>query len=307
MPETLRTSGGGGGARARPGIILCADDYAMTNGISRSIVELAEAGRLSATSALTTSAHWPSHATWIARVRDRAAVGLHLNLTLGAPLGAMAKLAPSGRLPGIGDITALALRGTLDRDEIAAEIDRQLVAFEAEIGLAPDHLDGHQHVHVLPIVRDALADVLAQRYGSTPRRPLVRDPADTARRIVVRGRSVAKALAISWLARGFGRKMRALGFATNDGFAGVTDFNQENDQADFSAALKAPGPRHLVMCHPGFVDDELTRLDPVTTRRRAEHETLAAGAFAATVWRPERTVGADPIDWPGEWQGVAFA
>lgn len=275
----------------------------MTNGVSRSIVELAEAGRLSATSAMTTSPHWPSHATWIARVRNHVAVGLHLNLTLGQPLGSMAKLAPARRLPGIADVTSLALRGGLDRDEIATEIDRQITAFEAEIGLAPDHIDGHQHVHALPVVRDAFADVLVRRYGQSAIRPLVRDPADKPSRIVRRGRSVTKALALSWLSRGFGRRMRELGFPVNDGFSGITDFHPGGADADFGAGLRSAGPRHMVMCHPGFVDDELTRLDPVTTRRRHEHDALLRGNFPAPIWRPSRTSVGNPVDWPSEWSG----
>ena len=90
------------------GVFLCADDFAMTNGVSRAIVELADAGRISATSAMTTSAHWPAHATWLARVRGTIATGLHLNLTLGAPVSAMSKLAPDRRFPVIGRLTTMA-------------------------------------------------------------------------------------------------------------------------------------------------------------------------------------------------------
>ena len=43
-------------------IILCADDYAMTEGVSRAIGELAAAQRLSATSVMVTSPHWPATA-----------------------------------------------------------------------------------------------------------------------------------------------------------------------------------------------------------------------------------------------------
>ncbi len=288
---------------AQTGVVLCADDFAMTNGISQSIIELAEAGCLSATSAMTTSAHWPSHASWLARARGRMATGLHFNLTLGRPLGAMAQLAPSGTFPSIGPLTARALVGAITRDEIAAEFARQLASFEAELGLPPDHIDGHQHVHVLPIVRHAILDVLAARYSPGHRRPLLRDPADNYARIAQRNRSRTKAITLASLAAGFGRVAQQAGFACNDSFAGISDFAIGGVDADFAAACRAPGSRHLVMCHPGFVDDELKRIDPVTDRRVSEHAFLLRQHFALPIWRPERTAMGDTINWPTAWVG----
>jgi len=77
-------------------IILCADDYALTEGVSRAVGELAAARRLSATSAMVTTPCWPAMAQRLVVHRGRIAVGLHLNLTLGGPLGAMPRLAPGG-------------------------------------------------------------------------------------------------------------------------------------------------------------------------------------------------------------------
>jgi len=287
-------------------IVLCADDYAMTAGISRSILELAADRKLSATSAMVTSPHWVTAAGDVAKLRAQISVGLHLNLTLGDPLGDMPSLAPTGTLPAIGDVTAKAIGGKLDRAEIEAEIDRQCAAFEDALGFPPDHIDGHQHVHALPIVRDAFLAVLKSRYPGSPK-PLIRNPADHLRRIVARGRAVPKALTLAWLARGFGTAVRTAGFPVNTGFAGVTGFKAGSTSADFAAAVTKPGPRHMVMCHPGYVDDELRRIDPVTDRRKAEHDTLAAGGFPAPLWHPDRSVDGPPVDWPREWIGNGTA
>ena len=288
------------------GVLLNADDFAMTNGISRAIVELAEAGRLSGASAMTNSAHWPAHATWLARVRGEIAAGLHLNLTLGAPLSAMPSFAPGHRFPGVGQVTALALRGAIPRAEVAGEIDRQLVAFENEMGFPPDHIDGHQHTHALPGIRDALFEVLAQRYRPGRPRPLLRNPSDWPTRIFQRKRGVAKAMTLAWLSRGFAGAAQAAGFACNDGFGGATDFAASAVAGDFAAAYAMPGARHMVMCHPGFVDDELIRLDPVTDRRQREFEVLMRGDFPAPVWRPQRSATGDPIDWVSAWTGTGL-
>lgn len=305
MPDPLRRNEAGRLERepagGTSGVFLCADDFAMTNGISRAIVELAEAGRLSGASAMTTSAHWPAHATWLARARGQISAGLHLNLTLGAPRGAMPAFAPERRLPGIGLVTGLALRGGLPRAEVTAEIERQLSAFEDEIGFPPDHIDGHQHVHALPGLRALLLEVLVRRYPSGRMRPLLRNPTDTPSRIVRRGRARVKAMTLAWLSRGFSSAARAAGFACNDGFAGVTDFAPPFVGADFAAACLHEGPRHMVMCHPGFVDEELCRIDPVTERRQKEFDTLMGSRFPSAIWRPQRSATGDPLVWPQAW------
>jgi chitin disaccharide deacetylase len=290
-----------GHTHASTGVFLCADDFAMTNGISRAIVELADAGRISATSAMTTTAHWPAHATWLARIRGNVATGLHLNLTLGRPLTAMPMFAPDRRFPAIGRVTAHALRGSLDRDEIAAEFDAQIGAFEREMGFPPDHIDGHQHVHALPVVREALFAVLTRRYLVGGPRPLLRNPGENSLRILRRRAAIPKALTLAWLSRGFGRQAVRAGFATNIGFSGITAFKPSLTQTEFSAACRAAGSRHMIMCHPGFVDDELRRIDPVTDRRQREFDVLLTPGLALAVWRPRRSPTGSAVDWSTEW------
>ena len=111
-------------------IILCADDYALTEGISRAIGELAAAQRLSATSVLVTSAHWPATRAAPAVHRGHLSVGLHLDLTLGTPLGPMPRLAPTGAFPGLRGLIARACSASSTSSEIRAEIERQLDRFE---------------------------------------------------------------------------------------------------------------------------------------------------------------------------------
>lgn len=280
----------------KPLIVLVADDYAMTEGVSAGIDRLAAAGRLSATSAMTTSRHWPEHASRIRALSRQLAVGLHLDLTLLGPLGPMPRLAPGGRLPRIADLTRRALLRQLDRAEIESETERQLDAFERYFGAPPDHLDGHQHAHALPIVRDAVLAVLVRRYKDRPL--LVRDPADKLERIRRRRRAGAKSVILSALSSGFGRAVRAAGFVTNDGFAGVSDFATDGSAADFRAACIAPGSFHMVMCHPGIPDAELSALDPVTTRRAEELAYFSdAQAVPFKVWQPDRAGALAPLDW----------
>jgi predicted glycoside hydrolase/deacetylase ChbG (UPF0249 family) len=255
------------------GFVLCADDFALTDGVSRSILALIEAGKLSAAGAMTNRPHWRGFAGAFGALGDKADLGLHLNLTCAAPLGAMPRLAPGGEFPALAELARAALTSPAVRREIAAEIARQLDAFEDGMGRPPAFIDGHQHVHVLPGVRRALLDALSHRY---PQGSLyLRDPHDSPVAIRERGVAVGKALTISALALGFRRAALRRGFPVNRGFAGVAPFDAARDfAADLQRFLLRPGPAHLVMCHPGFIDDELARLDPVVATRPVEHAAL---------------------------------
>lgn len=255
------------------GFVLCADDFALTDGVSRSILALIEAGKLSAAGAMTNRPHWRNFAGAFGALAEKADLGLHLNLTCANPLGAMPRLAPGGVFPGLPELARAAVTSPTVRREIAAEIARQLDAFEDAMGRSPAFLDGHQHVHVLPGIRRALLDILSKRY---PKGGLyLRDPHDSPAAIRARGVAIGKALTISALALGFRRAALRRGFAVNRGFSGVAPFDPQRDfAADLQRFLLRPGRAHLVMCHPGFVDDELARLDPVVATRPVEHAAL---------------------------------
>lgn len=263
---------------AKTPFALCADDFALSPAVTEGILEALAAGRLTATSAMTTQPSWPDAAQKFRDLAPAADLGLHFNLTLGEPLGAMQRFAPDGRFPSMNSIVPGAWRGALPRAEIRDELRRQLDAFEMAYGAPPDYVDGHQHVQVLPGVADDLIEELSSR--KLAGKCWLRDSADRPRRIFARGRHWGKALTVSGLARGFRKKALAAGFTLNDGFAGFSDFNAQADYAaDFAAYLEAPGKRPLIMCHPGHVDEELARLDPVTQSREVELAFLLSDRF----------------------------
>src|SRR5262249_35854312 len=158
---------------------------------------------------------WPHFARELRPFGTSLAIGLHLNLTFGAPLSAMPLIAPGGELPPLAELVRRALSGRLAGGEIRGEIARQLVAFRERFGRDPDFVDGHQHVHVLPGIRTALIAELSKRDSA---RPWLRDPSDQWARIVRRRIAPLKALAIAALAAGFGSAAKRAGLATNAGF-----------------------------------------------------------------------------------------
>lgn len=263
-------------------LILCADDYGLAPGVSRGIRRLLAAGRLSATSCMVVSPHWPGEAAALRPFADQADIGLHLTLTDHAPLGPLPRLASAGRLPSLGALLAATLLGRVDREEIHGELERQLDAFEAAFGRLPAFLDGHQHVHQFPVVRDAVVSLWQRRLAATGAwlRICSEPPAAILRRRV----AVAKTMIIAGLGRGLRRRARAAGIPVNDRFAGVHDFSGRRSYSELFKGFvaNASGAQRLVvMCHPGEVDDALRRCDPVTEAREDELRYFEGPAFAA--------------------------
>ncbi|WP_230533009.1 ChbG/HpnK family deacetylase [Microvirga roseola] len=259
-------------------VVLCADDFGLCDGVSRGIVELAEMGRLSATGAMTNMPGWRRAAPELQALKGRIGIGLHLNLTTGAPLRAMPHLAPSGVFPPLKPLLARALRGRLPVDEIHEEIARQVEAFLDVHGDLPDFIDGHQHVHALPGIRRALIQVLKGKgYAG---RVWLRDPFERVGAVLRRPIGRNKAVIVMSLTRGFSRDAHVAGFRTNDGFSGFAPLDLSVPASRvFEEAFSELGPSPVVMCHPGYVDDELRGLDPAVESRPAELAYLKSDAF----------------------------
>jgi chitin disaccharide deacetylase len=261
-----------------PRFILCADDFALSEGISGAILDLLGRRRLSATSAMTNNDNWLVAAPRLKEFAGRADIGVHLNLTCGASLSIMSRLAPTGELPTLGRVLRRVAVRSLPIAEISDEFRRQIDAFARGLGREPDFIDGHQHVHAFAGVREALFAAL-DTLGLT-QRVYVRDPADSAGAILARR-----------LSRGFELELDKRGIASNRGFAGFTPFSPRRDYArDFPRFLREPGDCHLVMCHPGLADHSRERPDRASAARLKEHVFLASEAFPALLAKSNCTL-----------------
>jgi predicted glycoside hydrolase/deacetylase ChbG (UPF0249 family) len=271
-------------AAPRRRLVLCADDYGLAPGVDDAILDLIGRGRLNATSVMVLPETFSAAeaARLAAAAQGRAKIGLHLTLTAPfRPLTAgFGPLAPDGRFLPIGRMLVASLVTPFDRAAVAREVDAQMAAFVAAFGRPPDYLDGHQHVHLLPGVRDAVLD--------TARRA---DPCGFVRQCgqvtsALSRLADPKSLLLDRLSHAFRRRAEAFGVATNPAFAGTYTFKPGTDYAAlFPGFLKELPDGALVMCHPGRVDAELTRLDPLTDLREAEYAYLAGEAFPAALAR----------------------
>ncbi|UEM23326.1 ChbG/HpnK family deacetylase [Skermanella mucosa] len=269
--------------------VLCADDYGLSPGVSSAIRDLIDRERLSATSCMTSSPFWRDHATWLLPYVDQIDVGLHLTLTDQQPIGPMPRTAPGGRLPSLGSLMRLAYSRRLDADEVDEELNRQIDAFEAALGRPPAFIDGHQHVHQLPTIREAVIRALSGRLkGKSPTTatPYLRSCHDGASAILTRGIAIPKSFFVSMLSRRLHKLARKHTIATNISFRGVYDFSRP---VPFGAMMDRfvedlPEPQAgigLVMCHPGIPDDTLRAVDPVVEQRRVEYDWLGGHGLPA--------------------------
>jgi predicted glycoside hydrolase/deacetylase ChbG (UPF0249 family) len=158
----------------------------------------------------------------------------------------------------------------LDPEIIRAELMVQLSAFQEMFGRPPDFVDGHQHVQLFPGVRDAfLAAVKDAAPNAWVRQGGRNQP--LARRL-----GTPKALFLDVLSAQFRARAARADIAFNPGFAGAYDFSE---QPDFSALMRqfldGLPQDGVIMCHPGFVDETLASLDPLTTQREHEHAYLS--------------------------------
>ena len=266
-------------------IVLCADDYGMSDSVSRAMLDLAQRGRISAISCMTGTPHWPEHGKWLAEIKDKVDIGLHLTLADERPITTMAHLAPHGRLPGIGAMILKAHRGQLDLAEIETEARAQLDAFTAVTGFAPAHIDGHLHTHILPGVRDVVTR-LAQ---SLEPMPWVRNVYDDPLTVVRRGVAVPKTLLIAGLGHAL-TTLPALKNRMNTSFSGIYAFSTErrNYGALFGRFMRARGRTHLIQCHPGGAPDTN---DPIGHNRAAEYKFLGGAAFPEYLARERIALG----------------
>jgi predicted glycoside hydrolase/deacetylase ChbG (UPF0249 family) len=263
-------------------IWLCADDYGLSPSVNVGIRELIARGRLNATSVMVAAPHLgddeaPELAALNAREK-RAAIGLHVTLT--GPFKPMSSgFAPlrDGKFLPVAELLRASIARRLQPERLAIEIAAQLRAFIDIFGHAPDFLDGHQHVQLFPQVRDAFLKVAAEGAPNAWVRQCGR--ANSLRRLHDR-----KGLVLDILSVRFRRKARRLGLATNPAFAGSYTFRPDANFAKifprFLAGLPDGG---LIMCHPGFVDAELERLDPLTHLRERELAFFNSDEFQKTL------------------------
>jgi chitin disaccharide deacetylase len=263
-------------------VIINADDYAMDAGVDAAILKLAAKGAITAASAMVLAPRWPEAAR-AARDAPFLSWGLHLDLTshfIDSPF----------RGQNLLGLIARAQARLLDPVMLRRVVERQLTLFEANRGEPPDFVDGHQHVHHLPLVRDVLIEAIGARYGDGKKRIGVRICA------AGRWRGTKAAIIAGTGAARLARLAAARGYAVNSDFAGVYDFGAGAGLPalweGWISSLRGPLP--LVMCHVAVRDVIDSDDDPIRKARYREFDWLASDRFLEL----SKRLGIRPAYWP---------
>lgn len=264
-------------------IWLCADDYGISAAVNVAIRDLVVRRRLNATSVLIVAPHaHRAEATALAALNTadrRVAIGLHVALTAPfRPASAGFRPASEGAFPPLAATLCYAVMRRFRHDALVTEIADQMRAFVAAFGRTPDFVDGHQHVQLFPQIGAALLEVVKEMAPNAWVRQCGRLLPLAARF------SDRKGLLLDILSRRFRRRAATLGLRTNPAFAGTYDFAAAADFAAlFPQFLDGLPDGGVVMCHPGFVDAALRRLDPLTTLREKEYAYFVGDSFPAAL------------------------
>ena len=208
-------------------LIVNADDFGLTAGVSRGILHAHRAGVVTSTTVLASLAPQPELDA--AAAGSGLGLGLHFNLTWGRPVS------PAETVPSLVDAEGrfgrdlAALQERARPDDVRRECETQIEAFSRRFGRPPTHLDSHHHVHRVARVMDAVVDVVL------------------AARLPLRSQDA-----------GFRDGLRRHGIATTDHFVGdarAEPYWTTGRLLDQLATLPL-GVTEL-MCHPGVFDEDL--------------------------------------------------
>jgi predicted glycoside hydrolase/deacetylase ChbG (UPF0249 family) len=266
-------------------IWLCADDYGISPGVNRAIRDLIKRGRLNATSVMVVGPAIDRDE--VAALQDtvaerhawgnRCEIGLHVTLTAPfRPLTMHFKPVDGGLFLPLPNMLRRGFIRRLDREILQWEIATQFAAFHDLFSRAPAFADAHQHTQLFPVVRDAfLAATAAHAPGAWVRQ-------GGRNRPLLKRLNSPKALLLDGLSRQFRKRAARANITFNTAFAGAYDYVRMPDFAVLMQQFLHGLPDGaLVMCHPGFVDETLESLDPLTHQREHEHAFLASEQFPA--------------------------
>ena len=261
-------------------LILNADDFGLTAGVNRAILELHRAGVLTSASLMARAAA-TDEAMELARAKPSLGVGCHVVLVDGKPVLGAQNLPTlvdprSGRFySSLGAFLKLLLTGRIHSTEIEAETTAQINLLHSN-GLRLTHIDTHKHAHMFPAV---LRPVLRAARAAGIR--AVRNPFEPAW-------SLRATHGAPWIRRAEVRLLRLLeptfrrivaeeGFTTTDGAIGVLATGTLDSTTVSSLLRNLPEGTWELVTHPGYNDSDLAQAHTrLLASRETEREALSA-------------------------------
>ena len=258
-------------------LIINADDFGLTSGVNRAILDAHQHGVVTSATLMAAGRAF-REAVEFAHNAPQLNVGCHVVLVDGEPLlppeQVPTLLTGDGRprfRNGIGELATAALRGRIDAAQVEAEATAQLRKLQAA-GLKPSHFDAHKHAHMFPaILRPLLraarsCGVRALRNPFAPVKPLAFAHLLRRPRLWKRYSEVK---ALRRLLDNFRQAVQEEQMLTTDGTFGIVSTGALDEKLFAAIVGSIPEGTWEFVCHPGYNDAEL---DTVRTRLRASRE-----------------------------------
>jgi len=154
-------------------LIINADDFGLSPEISRGILETHHAGIVQATSILV---NFPEiEKTFTLLSKSSLDPGWHFNLTEGPPVSSPEKIQSlvqeNGKFYSLSQLIKRCMLKQIRPEHVSRELKAQWEVFE-KYQVVPSHVDGHQHIHLLPQITKPFLDFVAQKKIPFVRLPL---------------------------------------------------------------------------------------------------------------------------------------
>jgi predicted glycoside hydrolase/deacetylase ChbG (UPF0249 family) len=274
-------------------LIVNADDFGRTRGVSDGILRAQRDGLVTSTTAMMNLPGIAGDLQAAAREAPQLGLGVHLNFTAGRPLLPVEWVGSLVDERGhfLSQAAVLADPTRINPDELRSELKSQVKTFQNVLERAPDHLDAHHFVHVHPHLFAVYLD-LADELQLPIRIPFPRDEAAFKRMrpspSLISGLAQAKLEA--WLREDW-QLLSEYSLRTPDHF--VASFHAEQITRDHLLSILDDLPEGVteLMTHPGLADDQLRAESSYSLQRETELEVLTDPQIRARV----QQLGLEPV------------
>jgi hopanoid biosynthesis associated protein HpnK len=252
-------------------LIVNADDFGLTSGVNRGIIQAHQSGIVTSATLMACGAKFQEAADLASRT-PQLSVGCHVLLVDASPVLELMQVstlasARSGTPKFRDSLTGfagVAVAGRLDEGEIEAEITAQIRKLQSA-GIRVSHLDSHKHTHLFPAVFRPMLRA-AKKCGI----PAVRNPFEP---LLLAGTKNWKRRFQLGILRSFRRSFRKAleesGVRTPDGCIGIVATGGLTQQAFRHLIEELPEGTWELVTHPGYND---AALDGINTRLRESRE-----------------------------------
>lgn len=274
-------------------LIINADDFGMTTGVNRAVVEARQSGVLTSTTMMATGAAFEEAMRLATQVKTLD-IGCHVVLLEGTPLLPAAEI-PSLAFKGADGVTRFrrgfrsfvqaALAGKLHGEDIYREARAQILQLRAA-GVDVSHVDTHIHAHVFPAVFRPLLRAALDCGVIAVRNPFEPICAMSWRGLKHRRDLWSRYFPVRML-RAFSDQFLAecsnLGIATPQGTFGITLTGYADEPSFVELLDRVPGGTWELLCHPAHEDELWWKLGTRPGSGERELELLLSPHVAATI------------------------